>query len=168
MHKILASSTLVLALGLGIATMGLAQGSQLVLEAQHALKDKGYDPGAMDGVYGPKTRTAVRDFEKNSYLPVDGLLSPQTLAALGVLNAGAERKIHTAGTNVKLSYASGGKQIGEGGKALGSDMKHGEVVGGAKEFGKGLGQGVANIGKGTGHAAANAAKSVKDAVTGNK
>jgi hypothetical protein len=166
MRRILASSTFML--GLVITPMGLAQSSQLVLEAQHALKDKGYDPGALDGVYGVKTRAAVRDFEKKSYLPVDGLLSPQTLAALGVINAGAERKFHTAGTNVKLSYGSGGKQIGEGGKALGSNVRHGEVVDGAKEFGKDLGHGVASIGKGTGHAAANAAKSVKDAVTGNK
>ena len=36
----------------------------LVLEVQHALKSKGYDPGAVDGVYGPKTQAAVRDFER--------------------------------------------------------------------------------------------------------
>lgn len=166
MRRILASSTLVL--GLVIAPIWLAGASVLVLEAQHALRSKGYDPGDVDGVYGPKTRAAVLDFEKKSDLPVDGLLSPQTLAALGVTNAGAEREFDTAGTNVKRSYASGSKQIGEGGKTLGSSVRHGEVIDGTREFGKELGHGIASIGRGTGHAAANAAKGVKDTVTGNK
>jgi peptidoglycan hydrolase-like protein with peptidoglycan-binding domain len=166
MRKIVANSILVL--GLAIAPISLPGASLLVLEVQHALKSRGYDPGAMDGVYGPKTRSAVRDFEKKRYLPVDGMLTPQTLAALGVTNAGAEREFDTAGTNVKRSYASGGKQIGKGGKALGSSVRRGEVVDGAREFGKEVGRGVASIGRGTGHAAANAAKGVKDTVTGNK
>lgn len=166
MRRILANSALIL--GLLIVPILLAQGSVLVLEAQYALKSRGYDPGAVDGVSGPKTRAAVRDFQKRSDLPVDGLLSSQTLAALGVTNAGAEGEFRTAGTNVKQSYSSGGKQIGEGGKTLGSNVRQGEVLGGAKEFGKDLGHGVASIGKGTGHAAANAVRGVKDAVTGNQ
>lgn len=166
MRRIVAHSTLLL--GLLIGYVPLSGASLLVLEAQHALKSKGYDPGAMDGVYGPKTQAAVRDFEKKSDLPVDGLLSPQTLAALEVTSAGAEREFDTAGTNVKRSYASGGKQIGEGGKTLGSSVKRGEVVDGTREFGKEVGRGLASIGRGTGHAATNAVKGVKDTVTGNK
>jgi peptidoglycan hydrolase-like protein with peptidoglycan-binding domain len=146
----------------------LAQGSALILQTQHALKDKGYNPGALDGVFGPETQAAIRDFQRKSDLPVDGRLGLQTLASLGVINAGADREFHTAGTNVKQSYANGGKQIGKGGKTLGSDVTHGEVVDGAKKFGKDLGVGAATIGKGTGHAAVNAAKGAKDAVTGNK
>jgi peptidoglycan hydrolase-like protein with peptidoglycan-binding domain len=166
MCRILATSTLIV--GLFIAPISLARGSDLVLEAQHALKSKGYDPGAVDGVYGPKTGAAVRNFQKRNDLSEDGLLTLQTLAALGVINAGAEREFHTAGTNVKQSYSSGGKQIGEGGKTLGSSVRHGEVIDGAKAFGKDVGHGVASIGKGTGHAAVNTAKGVKDAVTGDK
>jgi hypothetical protein len=166
MCRILATSTLVLGLLVGSASR--AEGSDLVREAQYALKDKGYDPGAVDGVYGPNTRAAVREFQRKNFLPVDGLLTPQTLAVLGVTNAGAGREFHTAGTKVKRSYASGGKQIGEAGKTFGSNVTHGEVVGGAKQFGKEIGHGMANIGTGTGQAATNAAKGVKDAVTGNK
>jgi peptidoglycan hydrolase-like protein with peptidoglycan-binding domain len=166
MSRVLAAATFVL--GLVIAPLSLVGASVLVLEAQHALKGKGFDPGALDGVYGPKTQAAVREFEKKNDLPVDGLLSLQTLSALGVTNSGAGREFDTAGTNVKRSYASGGKQIGEGGKTLGSSVRRGEVVDGAKEFGKELGHGVARIGRGTGHAATNAAKGVKDTVTGNK
>jgi hypothetical protein len=166
MCRFLATSMLVL--GFSIVPVSLAHGSALIFEVQHALKSKGYEPGAVDGIYGPKTVTAVRDFQKKSDLPIDGLLSPQTLAALGVTNAGAERQFHTAGTNVKRSYSSGGKQIGEAGKNLGSDIRDGAVVDGAKQFGKEVGQGAASIGRGTAHAAANASKGMKDAVTGNK
>jgi peptidoglycan hydrolase-like protein with peptidoglycan-binding domain len=167
MHRIVAS--IVVALGLAIAPVWLAGASLVVLEAQHALKSKGYDPGAVDGIYGPRTQAAIRKFQKESYLPEDGILTLQTLNALGVTNAGgADRAFHTAGTNVKQSYGSGGKEIGKGGKMLGSSVRDGEVVHGAKAFGKNVGRGFANIGRGTGHAAANAAKGVKDTVAGNK
>jgi peptidoglycan hydrolase-like protein with peptidoglycan-binding domain len=167
MYRILPS--LLIALGLAMVPVSLAGASLVVLEAQHALKDKGYDPGALDGIYGPQTQSAIRKFQKESSLPDDGILTLQTLAALGVTTSGgAERAFHTAGTNVKQSYSNGGKEIGKGGKMLGSNMRDGEVVDGAKAFGKNLGRGIANIGRGTGHAAANAAKGVKDTVAGNK
>jgi len=165
MRTILVS--LILAFGL-IAPGWLSGASLVVLEAQHALKDKGYDPGALDGVYGPKTQAAVREFQSKSDLPEDGLLTLQTLAALGVTSARGERSFHTAGTNVKESYSSGGKDIGRGGKEFGSRIRDGEVVGGAKELGKNVGRGFANIGRGTGHAATNAAKGIRETVTGNK
>ncbi len=35
-----------------------------VKAAQQALRDKGYDPGPADGMMGPRTRAAVRDFHR--------------------------------------------------------------------------------------------------------
>ena len=35
-----------------------SKGSEVTL-AQKALKDRGYDPGPIDGIFGPKTRKAV-------------------------------------------------------------------------------------------------------------
>jgi hypothetical protein len=69
---------------------------------------------------------------------------------------------------VKNSFGTGGKDVGQGGKALATDVKHGEVLNGAKQFGKGLGHGIAKIGKGTGEATENAAKGVKHAVSHEK
>jgi peptidoglycan hydrolase-like protein with peptidoglycan-binding domain len=37
-----------------------------------------------DGVYGPKTRSAVKRFQRANGLTADGVAGPQTLAALGV------------------------------------------------------------------------------------
>ena len=37
-----------------------------------------------DGIYGPQTRKAVRQFQRANGLAVDGIAGPQTLAALGL------------------------------------------------------------------------------------
>ena len=51
---------------------------------QEALKDKGHDPGPIDGIVGPKTRQALRDFQKAEGLQTTGGPDADTLAALGV------------------------------------------------------------------------------------
>ncbi|NLH00732.1 MAG: peptidoglycan-binding protein, partial [Clostridiales bacterium] len=44
----------------------------------------GYDPGEIDGVYGPMTEAAVRKFQKEHGLEVDGIVGPLTWTALGL------------------------------------------------------------------------------------
>jgi peptidoglycan hydrolase-like protein with peptidoglycan-binding domain len=51
---------------------------------QEALKTKGYDPGPIDGVWGPKTSSAVKAFQKAERLPVTGHLNADTRTKLGV------------------------------------------------------------------------------------
>jgi peptidoglycan hydrolase-like protein with peptidoglycan-binding domain len=65
-----------------------AKGEQ-VKTAQQALKDKGHDPGAIDGVMGPKTQAAVRDFQSKEGLKASGRLDTETLAKLGVAKGAA-------------------------------------------------------------------------------
>lgn len=49
---------------------------------QSALKARGYDPGQIDGVYGKKTERAVRRFQKDMGLKVDGMAGRRTFEAL--------------------------------------------------------------------------------------
>lgn len=55
-----------------------------VKAAQQALKDKGHDPGAIDGVMGAKTKAALKDFQKAQGLKESGSLDNDTMAKLGV------------------------------------------------------------------------------------
>jgi peptidoglycan hydrolase-like protein with peptidoglycan-binding domain len=41
-------------------------GTRSVREIQQALKDKGFDPGGIDGVWGRKTIAAVKQFSRNT------------------------------------------------------------------------------------------------------
>jgi peptidoglycan hydrolase-like protein with peptidoglycan-binding domain len=55
-----------------------------VKEVQEALKGNGFDPGTADGVIGPKTNQAIRDFQKSKNLQATGRIDERTASALGV------------------------------------------------------------------------------------
>lgn len=54
-----------------------------VKEAQILLTEKGYNPGAADGIFGKKTDIAVRNFQTDNGLTVDGIIGKKTAEALG-------------------------------------------------------------------------------------
>ena len=151
-------------MGGALAALPLAaQSAHSVKAAQQALKDKGIDPGPVDGIDGPKTQAAVRQYQQQQNLTADGRLGPQTLDSLGVKDGGASTSFKESGTAVKNSYAGGGKDVADGSKELGHDVKEGHPLEAGKDFGKGVGQGAKKIGVGTAHAAVDAAKGVKKA-----
>lgn len=49
---------------------------------QEALKNLGYYPHGLDGIYGLQTQAAVRKFQLHAGITVDGVAGPRTLAAL--------------------------------------------------------------------------------------
>lgn len=51
---------------------------------QERLKDRGLFNGEITGYYGPITQKAVRQFQKQQGLTVDGIAGAQTLAKLGI------------------------------------------------------------------------------------
>ena len=51
---------------------------------QKKLKNWGYYTGAVDGIYGSKTKSAVKLFQKRNGLTVDGIIGNKTLAAMGI------------------------------------------------------------------------------------
>jgi peptidoglycan hydrolase-like protein with peptidoglycan-binding domain len=63
---------------------GMAGKSEQVKAVQQALKDKGHDPGTIDGKMGPKTQAALRDFQSKEGLKASGRLDADTMSKLGV------------------------------------------------------------------------------------
>ena len=58
-----------------------------VTAIQNALKKKGYYTGAVDGIFGSRTLAAVKSFQRDAGLLVDGIAGPKTLKALGISGA---------------------------------------------------------------------------------
>jgi len=56
-----------------------------VADLQRRLGSLGFDPGYVDGIFGPDTVTAVRSFQTNSGLPSDGIVGPDTVNAFARL-----------------------------------------------------------------------------------
>ncbi len=55
-----------------------------VRQIQQALRKAGFDPGAIDGVFGSLTEAAARNFQAMNGLTPDGEVGPKTAAILGV------------------------------------------------------------------------------------
>ncbi|MDV5082738.1 peptidoglycan-binding domain-containing protein [Vibrio parahaemolyticus] len=55
-----------------------------VLDVQNALKMRGYDVGTVDGLMGNRTRDAIKQFQRDQLLEVDGKISPKLLNRLQI------------------------------------------------------------------------------------
>lgn len=53
-----------------------------VKAAQTRLIELGYQPGKVDGIYGPFTEAAVKEFQANANIVTDGIIGPVTRAAM--------------------------------------------------------------------------------------
>lgn len=53
-----------------------------VAKIQQALVRAGFFPGVVDGIWGRRTITAVREFQESEGLLVDGIVGPRTMARL--------------------------------------------------------------------------------------
>lgn len=67
-----------------VAIVGAKSDAKDIKLIQTKLKRWGYYFGSVDGIYGPKTKTAVKKFQKNNGLVVDGIVGNKTLAAMGI------------------------------------------------------------------------------------
>jgi len=58
------------------------QGATAVREVQRTLRRLGWQPGPVDGLYGPRTTSAVTRFQSASRIGVDGIVGPQTRGSI--------------------------------------------------------------------------------------
>jgi len=102
-----------------------------VLDLQQRLKDLGYAPGRLDGVFGDATAAAVRAFQGDAGLLVDGVVGSRTRAALkrGAVHAGPDTKRSPSAAGVRaLALAVG--EIGTKERPAGSNQtKYGRWFG---------------------------------------
>ncbi len=54
----------------------------LVTRLQNLLAERGFNPGAVDGIFGDNTDSAVKQFQQANSLSVDGIVGPNTWKAL--------------------------------------------------------------------------------------
>lgn len=83
-------------------------GEETIRQVQEKLNEQGYQAGAADGIWGPKTKAAIEKFQQAKGITGDGDINPQTLAALGV-DSEAETMTGGAGEGAQ---ESGGAETG--------------------------------------------------------
>jgi peptidoglycan hydrolase-like protein with peptidoglycan-binding domain len=79
------------------------QNHELIRSVQQALNEKGYDAGAVDGLWGPNTKAALERFQQAQGIPQSSGLGDRTLTALGVSS------MSTASTGNDNNTTTGGR-----------------------------------------------------------
>jgi len=123
--------------GLSLIPRAFAGDHNNIKKVQEALRDKGYDPGPIDGVMGSQTQEAISQYQKSENLPVTGHLDGETAGKLGV---GPE--------SVGGDFKGAGKDVGRGGEGVGHEMKKGKTIAASKDMGEGVGKGGEKVGEG--------------------
>jgi peptidoglycan hydrolase-like protein with peptidoglycan-binding domain len=77
-----------------------------IKQAQEKLSSKGHDVQA-DGVLGPKTQAALKEFQEKEGIQASGRLDQETLAALGVDEGSAGTGSSSPASSTDSSSASG-------------------------------------------------------------
>ena len=100
-----------------------------VKTVQTKLKKWGYYTGVVDGIYGTKTKTAVRNFQKKNGLTADGIVGTKTAAALGMSLSKSSSSTQNSGDLYNLAKCIYAEARGELYIGPGVEVYAGEIVG---------------------------------------
>ena len=64
----------------------LPSGKDLILQIQAGLARLGFQPGPVDGMFGKKTASAIRSFQSQAGLAIDGKATPEVLKEINAKN----------------------------------------------------------------------------------
>ncbi|HEX5483443.1 MAG TPA: peptidoglycan-binding domain-containing protein [Terriglobia bacterium] len=110
---------------------------QNIEKAQKELSDKGYYKGKIDGVMGPQTHSAIRQYQKAQGVAATGRLDAKTAESLGVWPGTGKGNFKQASSSVK-----------RGGKSFGHEIAEGKPADAGKDLGKAIGHAGKEVGKG--------------------
>ncbi len=79
---------------------------------QTALQNAGFNPGPVDGVFGPKTLSALKEFQTAAGISVDGVCGPVTQDALTRWQGSSRSSGPLRGKTVVLDPGHGGQEPG--------------------------------------------------------
>jgi N-acetylmuramoyl-L-alanine amidase len=82
-----------------------------VAQLQQRLGGLGFDAGRIDGIFGPDTEGALREFQRNSGLTVDGVSGPATLHHLNRLGNRIDRPAAVAGVRERERLRSAPRNL---------------------------------------------------------
>ncbi len=83
-----------------------------VLGLQEALLDAGFNPGPLDGDFGPKTEAALRSFQSFAGIASDGICGPVTLEALERGKSASRSAGPLRGRTIVVDPGHGGNEPG--------------------------------------------------------
>ncbi len=78
-----------------------------VTQIQTRLKNWGYYNGSVDGIYGSRTVSAVKSFQRKNGLKVDGIAGQATLAAMGVQGSSSSSSSDSNNLNLLARIING-------------------------------------------------------------
>lgn len=84
-----------------------------VKQIQTKLKNWGYYNGSIDGIYGSRTLDAVKRFQRNVGLTVDGIAGSATLSAMGISSTSNSGSLNTQSNLNLLAHLIHGEARGE-------------------------------------------------------
>lgn len=116
MNKVKLTAALALLFAVNISLIALSQRAEavsyrqgssgsVVTQIQRKLQEAGYYSYAVDGIYGSRTTAAVKKYQKDRGLTVDGICGDKTLRALGISAVAATADSNTRALLARLISA---------------------------------------------------------------